>query len=258
MPNPRIMVYDIETAPMKAWVWNCGKQYLGHKQLEKGPRGKVDIITISWVFNDGKAAKSLDWGWEEQDSKPMIEKFDLIIKDEQEAGTIVFGKNNKRFDDKHINAQRLIHDLPPLPDWTKYTEDLEKQCRKYFNFPSQSLDYLSKLFELGGKDKMEFQDWIDIVEKNDPSKLAKMIRYNKKDCVDTLRLIEKVLPHIELKNKLVYNPGNAIAVCKACGSTNIRKNGTRGNYRSYYCNNHNGYAGRALIGIDGEPCTRVI
>jgi hypothetical protein len=124
------MVYDIETAPLQAWVWRCGDQYVGHNQLVKGARSNYDIICISWAFNDGVPARVLDWGYKEQNSKNLVERFDKIIKAEQDKGTIIFGKNNKKFDDKHVNTQRFLHGLAPMPDWVKYTEDLERQCRK--------------------------------------------------------------------------------------------------------------------------------
>ena len=251
--GPKILFYDIETTPIRAWVWRPGKQHVSPKQIltdEKGRPECTDIICITYCWNDGKPAKSLDWGYYEQWSAPMIEAFDRII----EQADITIGKNSQRFDEKHINMQRLIHGLPPMPDWIQYSDDLEKQMRRHFAFPSQGLDYISSLFGLGGKDSMCLQDWIDIVEQNNKDKFHKMIRYGKKDVEDTRTLWNKVAMHC--KPRYNYNAGSEENVCARCGSPNIFKNGTRKSgqtlWQRYYCRDHGGPAGRATINKAGR------
>ena len=41
--TPKILFYDIETSPLKAWVWGLGKQVLRHHQLVDGYK-KYGII----------------------------------------------------------------------------------------------------------------------------------------------------------------------------------------------------------------------
>ena len=156
--HPRILFYDLETKPLQAWVWSTGKQVVRHGQLVN-KHSRYGIICVTYCWNDGKPAKSIDWGYEEQNTDKLVEEFDKIIK---QADHII-GKNNKRFDDKMLNAARMFAGLPAMPEWVRYTDDLEQQMRKYFRLPSQSLDYISSQLGLGGKIKMEMQDWIDIV-----------------------------------------------------------------------------------------------
>lgn len=250
--KPRILFFDIETAPLKAYVWSPGKQYVGFKQLDKD-HCQFRIICITYCFNDGKPAQFIDWGYEAQDTKEVIRQFDEIIKD----CDFFIGKNSDKFDVKMINGARALNGLPGNPSWSKYTDDLEKQMRKYFRLPSQSLDYISAQLGYGGKVKMELQDWIDIVEKNKNGckSLAKMIKYGKKDVEDTRALWDKLSEHFDSKwdqNNYIYNPDGIIR-CKHsdCGSVNLRRNGHKyqgkSKYQEYKCLDCHRYAGRQIV-----------
>lgn len=253
MKKPKILFFDIETTPLQAWVWGCGKQFVSHKQLVSG-HSRHGIICITYCWNDGKPAKSIDWGYNKQDTASVVRKFDKIIAQADH----VIGKNSDRFDIKMINAARMFSDLPGNPAWSKYTDDLEKQMRRYFRLPSQSLDYISGQLGLGGKIKMEFQDWIDIVERNDRTKFTKMIEYGKKDVEDTRILWYKLSEHFEPKLNMSTFKDTLCCKHEDCGSENLFANGTRvsggSRYRNYLCNDCGRYAGRVRIGAlkDGK------
>jgi hypothetical protein len=252
--KPKILFFDIESAPVKAWVWNCGKQYVGHKQLVK-EHNQYGIICIAYAWNDDKPAKVLDWGYDEQDTGRLVKEFDEII---QQADHVI-GKNSDRFDNKMINAARMFAGLPGIPSWTKYTDDLEKQMRKHFRMPSQSLDYISNQLGYGGKIRMEFQDWIDIVEKTPegPKAFKKMLKYNKKDVEDTRSLWYYLSSHFEPKFSMANYMNDRIC-CRHedCGSRNVKKNGIRWSgqvrYQEYFCNNCGRYAGRTSLAVSGR------
>lgn len=249
--KPAVLFYDLETKPLQAWVWSPGKQYVGHKQLVS-THSRYGIICVTYCWNDGKPAQCIDWGYEEQDTAKLVEEFDKVLR----TADHVIGKNNKRFDDKMLNAARMFAGLPGWPDWIRYTDDLEQQMRRYFRLPSQSLDYISGQLGLGGKIKMEMQDWIDIVEKNPNGQkaLAKMIKYGKKDVVDTRTLWNKLSQHFEPKfNVATYlDKRNA---CRHCGSENLKMNGTSVSggikYQMYHCNSCYKYAGRHAVSQKG-------
>jgi len=245
MPKPRILFYDIETTPLKAYVWGLGKQVVRHNQLDNMFKN-WGIICITYCWNDNKKAECIDWGYEEQDTSKVVYEFGKIIAQADH----VIGKNNKRFDDKMLNAARMLHDMEGFPQWMKYTDDLEKQMRKYFRLPSYSLDFISGHFGLGGKIKMEFQDWIDIVEKtpNGLKAFNKMLKYGKKDVEDTRTLWNKISKHFEPRFNVARFFDRPMA-CKQCGSCKIHINKTHrveGNvkYKEYKCNECLRYAGR--------------
>lgn len=285
--KPEMLIYDIETTPLKFWGFQTGNQFLSHSSLDKACN-RYDVICVTYCFNDGKPAQGIHWGHGDGGSAIVLKNFDKIIKSAQDRNCIIIGKNNKRFDDKHLNTHRWLNNEAPMPDWIKYTDDLESQLRKYFYLPSYSLDYVSTIKGLGGKIKMELQDWVNIVnykmakvlitkigkvavkkisknifgyELDDVlqkgyTSLEQMVSYGKKDAEDTREIILDVSSHCEFKsNKLQYR--NQLR-CKdpLCGSSNIHKNGSRVVngllYQKFQCAAHNGYAGRALVKADGS------
>lgn len=249
MKKVKILFYDIETKPLSAYIWRLGKQVVNYRQLMKTNR-RYGIICIAYAWNDGKPTKVIDWGYDEQDSGKVIEEFDKIIK----QADITIGKNSDSFDTKHINTQRLLHGLPPLPDWINHTEDVEKQLRKHFIFPSYGLDYVAEELGLGGKDKMEMQDWIDIVEKTSEKSFRKMSKYCKNDVEKTRTMWNRIRPYVKPKFNMATFYGDFR--CANCGSKNIRKDGVRTTskttYQQFYCRDHRGYAGRAPVRANGN------
>lgn len=262
----RVLFYDIETTLLMCTLFAMGEQRVGHNQLVPG-FSRWGIICITYCWNDGKPVKCIKWE-PETGLKGIIEKFDAIIK----TADFSIGKNSDRFDTKMINAARMFEGLPGIPEWVRYTDDLEKQMRKYFRLPSQSLDYISDQLGLGGKIKMQFGDWVDIqhwmhaleliklgdgtyshtsmidimcqqmyrksleeVLKDGDKAFTKMCTYGKKDTADTRTLWYKLSEHFDSRWNQAAFQGDRLA-CKHedCGSLNLYKNGTRLSGKSLY------------------------
>lgn len=245
--KPKILFYDIETTPLLAYIWKPGKQFVGHKQLHRD-RSMYNIICITYCWNDGKPAKAFVWDYKTQDCTKAIEKFDALAR----KADVVIGKNSDRFDVKHINTQRLFNGIAPFPEWADSRDDLEKQMRKHFALPSQALDYVSNQLKLGGKIKMELQDWIDIVEQRGKAgrdAFKKMVQYGLKDIEDTRTIWNYVESHIAPKFNAATN-ADAL-VCTVCGSGDISSSGSKisgkSRYKYYFCNSHGGKAGRRTM-----------
>ena len=253
--KPRVLFYDLETTPLRAWLWRLGDQAVRYHQLDKD-YNSYGIICIAYKWNDNKPTKVIHWGYNEQNTEKLVEQFDKIAETED----IVIGKNSDRFDVKHLNTQRMIAGLSGMPTWLNSTDDLEKQFRKNFALPSYSLDYLSKsILKNTGKDKMEFDDWINIVEKKNRTSYNKMLKYCKKDVDDTAKLWEFAKAHFKPRFNMAtyYNE----ARCRMCGSDKLKKNGTRirgkTTYQMFFCNTHGGYAGEAPINLKTDKVGRI-
>ena len=246
MTKPNILYFDIETTPMRVWTFRLGDQYIQHGQIVDGDN--IDIICITYCWDTGPAY-ALQWD-SNQNSKKMIEAFDKIVKE----ADIVIGQNSDNFDVKHINTQRMLHGLPPFPQWADATDDTLKQLRKNFKFPSNKLDYISSVLGYGGKVKMELRDWIAIVQDKCPKALAKMVKYGKKDVLDTRKVFHRLKPYIT--PKLNMSAFNETLCCRNCGYDRLIKNGTRvigqTRYQYFYCNKHGGHAGKAAISKTGK------
>lgn len=269
-----MLIYDIETSLLLAWTFALGDQVVRHNQLLEA-YDMFGILTISYKWYGEKEVYVLE-------GENALEEFDKIAR----QADVIIGKNNFRFDDKRLNTERLIKGLPPFPEFLARSDDLESQIRKYFTFPSFSLDALSKYFGEGGKDKMDFSDWVDIaklklletfslktnvstankwafcktlfkesdvdIKRKGQQALSKMKKYNMKDVRDTEALLTKVLPYIKLKkNAATQNDGKG---CSTCGYDRIvpTKVITAGmtKYQEFYCPKHEGYGGRATFKYD--------
>ena len=151
----------------------------------------------------------------------------------------------------------MIHGLPPFPEWSDSKDDLEKQMRRYFALPSQSLDYISAQLGYGGKIRMEFQDWIDIMEDTNgrgKKALKKMVKYGLKDIVDTRAVWNRLEKYFKPRFNMATHLNDI--VCVHCGSKNITESSSRvagkSRYQKYYCRDHKGYAGCRTINVRGE------
>jgi len=251
--KPKILVYDIETKPLAAWIWGLGEQSVRHGQLLK-QHSYPDVICLAWEWINGPEDEPgsgvVGWGYQEQNSRPIIEKMDELI----EKADVILGKNNKRFDDKYLNYLRLMHGLPAKPFQSKISEDLEVHMRRLFRLPSHSLDYVSNLLGLGGKNPVNFDTWIDIVEKRSEESYHTMLKYNQKDVSDTVAVWQYMESHFTPSFKApkhVSSTSTGELACRTCGSTNVSKHGVRviggRSYQRLECKEHGGYGGLVLI-----------
>lgn len=215
---PRILFYDLETAPIKVWCWRTGKQYVNHSQIVEGE--KFEIITIAWKWLGDRQVHCLDWG-KQQNSSAMLDAF---VK-ELESADVVIGQNNLSFDDKHLNVQRMLHNQKPIA-WPT-SEDMRRQIKKHFYVTSSSLEYMAKLLTGAGKDKMHFQDWVDIITHKCPKALAKMKKYNKRDVIKTEEVWKRIRPYVEPRahRGVILDTGRN--GCKSCGSPDLLNYGHR-------------------------------
>ena len=280
--QPKPLFVDIETSLIPFYAFRPGKQYLTHSQMIK--TSITDIICITYCYEKGKGhALTYDVS-KGEDSSKIISEFDDIVRS---GNYYIVGQNSDTFDVKHINTLRLMHGLDPFPEWADLSDDTLKQVRKYFKFPTNRLDFTSKLFGLGGKTKMEFDHWRDIAEyfvmlkiirasgrkaarqvapiiydhtldiilKKGKKSYDRMCSYGIKDVVDTRAYFNKIKPYIKPKVNMATMHGDLR--CTACGSPDIVKNGTRAFgstvYQQFQCKNHGGkargYAGRAAINV---------
>jgi len=228
---PRILFWDIETAPMLFWGWRTGKQYVAHTQIKKGQRTGIICICYKWAHES--KVHSLHWGLDADSSEKMIEEFSRVVA----SADISIGHNSDRFDIRHVNTQRLINGQGPI-SWPT-SEDTLKQFRKHFYLPSYSLDYISTMLTGSGKDRMEFRDWIDIVEDKDPNALRKMIRYCKKDVLKLEAIYNDAQPFFKPKVHIgVITEGNR-DLCPRCGSSILCNDGysyrPAGKYKRFKC-----------------------
>lgn len=214
--EPKVLIYDIETKPIKVWTFRVGNNlHISHENIVDGER--FDIICICYKWIGESKVHALTWD-KNQNSAAMIEAFSKEI----EKADLVLGHNSDRFDMLNINTQRWLHKQQPI-SWPS-KEDMLKQFRSVFYLPSNRLDYLSKLTGGPGKNRMSFGDWVDIVQNKSDKALRKMVKYCKRDVSETARIFELARPHLKLRvNPYLTEKGEI--VCPVCGGKDFKKKG---------------------------------
>ena len=194
----KILYLDIETTPIKAWVWGLWDQNVAINQIIEptemlcfGARwhGKKNVIFKS-VHHDGKEA--------------MLEELHKLM---DEADVLV-GWNSAAFDHKHINREFLENGLQP-PSPVKDL-DLMSVVKANFQFPSNKLDYVAQALGVGAKVKHSgFQLWIDCMEGNDKA-WKEMKRYQLQDVNLLVDLYDILLPWFVGKGNVTAKEKQAI------------------------------------------------
>lgn len=251
---PKILLLDIETAPMNVYVWKMWKQNVYDSQVER------DWFCICW---------SAKWLFEEEiysdrlttdeaiacDDKRIMESvWDLI-----DEADIVIGHNVEDFDLSKLNMRFLYHGMkPPHP---YQTIDTLKILRKYFGFSSNKLDYVSKALGFDGKiDDGGFDTWVGCM-KGDEDSLVKMEKYNQGDVLILEEVYVKIRPWIKSHPNVGLYFDTLTTVCPNCGSDHLHWGGSYytqvGKYNTFRC--ECGAVGRSRVSaLDKEKRTSLV
>jgi uncharacterized protein YprB with RNaseH-like and TPR domain len=178
----RTLYLDIETTPIKAYVWGLWDQNVSINQIIEptemlcfGARwnGTKKVIFKS-VHHDGK--------------KAMLEELHKLM----EEADVLVGWNSAAFDHKHINREFLENGMmPPSP---VKDLDLMSVVKANFQFPSNKLDYVAQKLGVGAKVKHSgFQLWIDCMAGNSKA-WVEMKKYQIQDVNLLIDLYDILLP----------------------------------------------------------------
>jgi len=85
--GPKVLSIDIETLPAEAYVWGCGKQYVGHKQIVKGKDWSILSFAAKWMCGteifgdvlDPEQAMARDDSMLAEQLWPLLDEADIII-----------------------------------------------------------------------------------------------------------------------------------------------------------------------------------
>lgn len=230
----KILILDIETSPMKAWVWRRWKENIYLEQTIQ------EWFMLSW---SAKWLGEESFGFvltpeevsNEDDRRILLELYNVLNE-----ADIVIAHNGNKFDIPKINTRFLLNNIPsPSPYRQIDTLDIVK---KQFGFSSNSLDALSTFFGYDNKDPHDFMLWKSCLE-GDEEALERLLKYNKKD----VEILEKV--YLKLRPWIKNHPNvNVIAqegICSHCGSNSVTElqgvyyNTQHYKYPVYRCNKCN-------------------
>ncbi|MGH7744072.1 MAG: ribonuclease H-like domain-containing protein [Candidatus Dormibacteria bacterium] len=217
----KILAIDIETTPNLAYVWGLWDQNVGLSQLVEST--EMLCFVAKWVgepdsilFRAGRySPKHETWSPDQKHQEMVLRAWELL--DEADA---VLHYNGKRFDVPHLNREFLLLGLGPPSPYRQI--DLLETVKRQFKFPSNKLDYATKVLGFPGKVKVDFDLWTGCMS-GDREAWSTMEAYNCRDVTEMEKLYEKLKPWI------VGHPNagidNGVPVCPTCGSAHVQRRG---------------------------------
>ena len=194
----KILIFDIETSPLKAYVWSRWKQniYLDQTISE----WFMICWSAKWLGSNKVLSEcvSPEEILKEDDTRIVKKLWSLI-----DEADIVIAHNGKKFDVPKMNARFILAGLPPTSSYTQI--DTREVASKQFNFSSNKLDALAGYFNIEHKDDTDFNLWVDCL-KGDQSALDYMRKYNEKD----VTILEKV--YLKLRPWIKNHPNIALYI----------------------------------------------
>lgn len=238
--QPKILLFDLETAPNLGWVWGKYEQDVIAYEKES----YLLCFAAKWLGGKTFAHALPDYARYSQDPENDRKLVEDLWKLFDEAD-IIIAHNGDQFDIKKANARFLYHKLPPPSPYK--TLDTKKIAKSVAMFNSNKLDDLGEHLGEGRKIKTDFSLWKGCMN-GDPNSWKKMIRYNKQDVI----LLEKIYLRLRPFTKNHPNIGAYVGamVCPRCGSTHLQSRGysvsLHGRFNRFQCQTCGGW-GRTNI-----------
>ncbi|MEK7111947.1 MAG: ribonuclease H-like domain-containing protein [Patescibacteria group bacterium] len=245
--TPKILLFDIETSPLLAYVWGMYEQNVikvvrpwyflcfAYKWLGEGST-KVIALPDFKLYSKAK-----------YDDYEVVKKLRELL----DQADIVIAHNGDKFDIKKFNTRCLEQGID-LPSPFR-TIDTLKVARSRFSFTSNKLDSLGEALDVGRKVKTGgFELWDGCIN-GDERSWRLMKKYNKQD-VD---LLEKV--YLKLRPTMLNHPNVSVynddinLACPNCGLSDYQKRGYRQTnsywYNRYQCTCGAWFNGKQSLGI---------
>jgi hypothetical protein len=233
--GPKVLIFDIETAPMLGYVWSLWDNNVALNQLHS------DWYVLSWsakwlhdpvskvMYMDQRNAKNIE------DDGDLLKKIWLLL----DEADIVVTQNGKSFDVKKLNARFILNGFHP-PSSYKHI-DTKLIAKRHFGFTSNKLEYMSeklckKYKKLKHSKFSGFELWKQCLSGN-LNAWKEMEQYNKHDVLALEELYTKLIPWDNSINFNLYHD-DIRNQCK-CGNSHFYKNGfyytSLGKYQRYKC-----------------------
>ncbi len=224
----KTLFLDIETAPNLAYVWGLWNQNIAISQMT----AHTEMLCFGARWDGTK--KVIFRSVNEHGKQNMIAEIHRLL----DEADVVVGWNSQNFDVKHIHREFLENGFPPPAPHRDL--DLMRVVKQQFKLPSNKLDYVAQLLDVGAKTPHTgFQLWVDCMAGD-----AKAWRLMRKYQIQDVNLLVEIYNVIK---PWIKNGPNVAAIdninngCRNCGSTNLQRRGQqasgRGTYQRYRCNN---------------------
>jgi hypothetical protein len=233
--GPRILLLDIETAPIEAFVWGLFDQNVGLEQIKT--EWSILSFAAKWLGERRTLQMDTSKQRDARDDRGLLAALWVLL----DEADIVVAQNGDRFDIPKIRGRMIMAGFGPFSPIR--TIDTLKIARRHFGFTSKKQAWLTKHLtpEVEKLTHREFPGislWVECLKGN-PRAWSVMRRYNIRDVVGLEKIYLKLRPWAEgHPNVAAYSDSDEVA-CPKCGSTNLKLNGSSltqtGKYQRYRC-----------------------
>jgi hypothetical protein len=235
----KVLVLDIETAPLLADVWQLFKANVGINQIRKN--GYIMCWAAKWLHDDSVYYASCRERGEKDEKSVLKELVKLIRK-----ADVVVGHNGDNFDMKWIRTRMLYHGMKPLPPVKQV--DTYKVAKKFFRLHSNKLAFLADYLKCSPKKQhLKFPGhelWTECTLGN-PEAWDEMEEYNVQDVESLEEVYLKLIPWDKGIN---FNLSGDLEEmrCPKCGGLHLQKRGYAytnvSKFQRYRCNECGGWS----------------
>jgi len=231
--GPKVLIFDVETAPILAYVWKLWDNDVALNQIHS------DWHILSWsakwlgssevMYADQRKARNIE------DDKVLLKGIWKLLNE----ADVVITQNGKKFDVKKLNARFILNGFQP-PSSFKHIDTLVI-AKKHFAFTSNKLAYMTdklntKYKKLDHKKFAGFELWKECLAGNIDA-WKEMETYNKHDVLSLEELYYKLIPWDTSINFNLYT--HSLQNTCTCGETEVIRNGycytPTGRYQRYRC-----------------------
>lgn len=234
----KILLLDIETAPMLGYVWSLWENNVGLDQLHS------DWHVLSWSAKWLDDPPSKIMYADQRKSKVVSDDRKLLqgIYDLLDEADVVITQNGKAFDSKKLHARFIINKINKGHPPSSYRHiDTLLIAKKHFAFTSNKLAYMSdklnkKYKKLKPSKFPGFSMWLECLNGN-LAAWKEMEKYNKYDVLALEELYYSLIPWDNTIDFSVYD--NEVENVCSCGSTDFKENGhaytSTGKFKRFKC-----------------------
>lgn len=240
--KPKILLIDIETAPILGYVWSLWKQNVGLNQIKE--EWYILSYCAKWLGESEIVYRDVR-NDPHSDASLLPELWELLNE-----ADIIIGQNGKAFDIPKIQARMVMAGmLPPRPFKVIDTLLMAKQ---QFRFTSNRLEWMTgdsaNLTEISKSKHAKFPGfalWAECLKGNVEA-WDEMREYNVPDVTSMEELYLRLRPwYVGHPNLAAYVESEEM-LCPRCLSTDIKQDGftftQTGKYEMYTCGGCGGWS----------------
>lgn len=235
--KPKVLIFDIETAPLRSFTWGLWQQNVGLNQIES--EWFILSYAAKWL---GEPEANIFYKdlrgivHKEDDTELLSDLWDLL-----DEADVVITQNGKKFDSKKINARLVMNGFkPPRP--YKHIDTLQI-AKAVFGFTSNKLEWMTdKLCVKYKKQKHNkfsgFELWKEMLADNFEA-WKECETYNKYDVLSLEELYGKLAPWDKTHPNFNLFTDDNKHICR-CGSEDVVEDGfaytSKSKFQQYRCN----------------------